>query len=36
MVVGGLFSLSDRRHRVGVPVRHRQAARHALGAAPAE
>ena len=36
MVLGGLFSLSDRRHRVGVPIRHRRKARHALGAAPAE
>jgi cytochrome c-type biogenesis protein CcmF len=36
MVVGGLFSLSDRRHRVGAPVRHRRTTQHALGAAPAE
>jgi cytochrome c-type biogenesis protein CcmF len=36
MVVGGLFSLSDRRHRVGAPVRHRRATQQALGAAAAE
>ena len=35
MVVGGLFSLSDRRHRVGAPVR-RRTPQQALGAAPAE
>ncbi len=35
MVVGGLFSLSDRRHRVGVPSR-RRATQPALGGVPAE